>query len=135
LLVRRTPGRSLVYGLLTILAVILAVALAKGVSPGLANLVILALGLPCVVFGLIGGAATCYSLGESLLTAGGSPHHDSGPWAVGAGALLLALINLLPGLGQAVCLIAGLTGLGAVVRQLLTRRPPPTAEAVPTGNV
>jgi hypothetical protein len=134
LLVRRTPARSLIYGLLVPLVILLALLLARSIEPVLAKLLVLVLGLPCAVLGLIGGAAVCYSLGESLLTAAGSPHHDSGPWAVGAGAVLLSLANLLPGLGQVLCLVALLTGLGAAVRQLLNRQPasatpspPPTA--------
>jgi len=129
LLVRRTPGRSLVYGVLALLIVFLGLILAKGVSPVLAKLLVVVLGVPCTVFGLVGTTAACYSLGESLLTGAGSPHHDSGPWAVGVGAALLSLANLFPVVGQAICLLAVLTGLGAVVRQVLTR--PPAPDAIP----
>lgn len=124
LLVRRTPGRSLVYGLAVTLAILLALMLAKAVSPVAGNLLGVVLVLPWAAFAVIGIAATCHSLGESLLTAAGSPHQDSGPWAVGAGAVLLSLINLFVGLGQVVCLLAFMVGLGAVVRQLLSRPRP-----------
>jgi hypothetical protein len=124
LLVRRTPGRSLLYGLLLTLAIFLGLMLAKAAFPVAGNLLGVVLVLPWAAFACIGVAAACHSLGESLLTAAGSPHQDSAPWAVGAGAVLLSLINLLIGLGQIVLLIAILTGLGAVTRQLLTRPRP-----------
>ena len=130
LLVRRTPGRSLVYGLLVALAVLLALMLAAAILPIAGKLLGVVLLLPLAAFCIIGIAAACHSLGESLLVASGSPHQDSGPWAVGAGAVLLSLINLLVGLGQVVWLIALLAGLGAVVRHLLTR-PSPAAGTPP----
>lgn len=132
LLVRRTPGRCLVYGILVSLVILLAIALAKAVAPVLAQLVAVVLVLPWLACAIVGISAACHSLGESLLVAAASPHQDSGPWAVGAGAVLLSLINLCVGFGQLVCLTALLAGLGAVVRQLLDRpaaatSPPPAA--------
>lgn len=131
LLVRRTPVRSLIYGLLAVLIVVLALVLARGISPGLAKLLVALLGIPAVVFGLVGATAVSHSLGESLLAGAGSPHQDSGPWAVAVGAGLLSVVNLLPIVGQVICFVALLTGLGAVVRQTLTR-PPPAIAPPPT---
>lgn len=129
LLVRRTPGRSLLYGLLVTVIVLLGLAAARATADPVGKLVSTVLILPWLALVVIGLAAASYSLGEGLLTASGSPHEGAGPWAAGSGAALLTLINLLPALGQVVLLLAMLAGVGAVTRQLLTRPPP---EAVPT---
>jgi hypothetical protein len=127
LLARRTPGRSLLYGVMVTLTILLALLLAKSVSLGVGKLLGVVLLLPWLALALVGVAAACHSLGESLLVSSGSPHQDSGPWAVGAGAVLLALVNLLVGIGQLVWLTALLIGLGAVVRQLASRPAPLSA--------
>jgi hypothetical protein len=134
LLVRRTPGRSLLYGILVTLVVLLAILLAKSVFGHAAPLFGVVLLLPWLALAVVGTAAACHSLGESLLVASGSPHQDSGPWAVGAGAGLLSLINLFVGLGQIVWLIAVLAGLGAVVRQLCSRAPARSVPSAPAGG-
>ncbi len=125
LLARRTPGRSILYGLLAVVVFGLTLGLANAVRPGLAKPLAVLLGLPFAVFVLIGAAAACHSLGESLLTGAGSPLSDSGVWAVGAGAALLSAANLAPLVGQAVSLVAVLAGLGAALRCFLARASPP----------
>jgi len=131
LLARRTPGRSLLYGVLVTVIVVLGLALARTTPAPFGKLLALALILPWMALLVLGLAAASYSLGESLLSASGSSREGAGPWAAGAGAALLALVNLLPLFGQAVTIVAALGGVGAVARAVLTR---PAQEAAGAGG-
>ncbi|MBN2452438.1 MAG: hypothetical protein JXR77_18780 [Lentisphaeria bacterium] len=118
----RTPWRSAVYGVLLTLIVVLGVGILQALPGPLRRLLAIALAGPCLLLVLLGATAVCHALGERILTAAQSPRMCSDVWAVGVGALFLALANLLPALGQAVGLAALLTGIGAVGRHILGRR-------------
>jgi hypothetical protein len=54
--------------------------------------------------------------------------------AAGLGVLLLQLIGLIPALGPAVALIAGMLGAGALAYRIVGRPVPTVREAVPSGE-
>lgn len=119
----QSPFRCWIYGILTLLIVILQLALAKTLPPLLGILLTLAFTLPCFILLLIGAAAVAHALGEKLLTNTGSPGQMSDVWAVLTGSALLGLLNLIPVIGQVITVLALCIGLGAAVRRALRRRP------------
>lgn len=120
--------RNLVYGLLVVTVVTLGMRVGHGLPRPLAACHAMLLLVPFVLLLAVGAAAVSSVLGERVLTGAQSPRMCSDVWAVATGAVLLALINLMPVLGQIAFLLALTVGLGAAFRSVALRagrRSPP----------
>ena len=125
----RSPTRSLIYGLLTTVIVVLQLSLAKALPGFFGGLLSLLFIVPYVGCLILGATAAAQALGEKLLTSAGSPKQTSEVWAVLCGSLLMGTVNLVPFLGQAVMIASLSIGLGAMVRHVLGRKQRQTAQA------
>jgi len=118
----RSPIRSLVYGLLTTLIVVLQLSLSKALPGFIGGLLSLLFMVPYIVLLVLGATAAAYALGEKVLTNAGSPRQTSSVWGVLCGSALLGAVNLVPFLGQFMAVAALSIGLGAMVRHVLGRK-------------
>jgi cytoskeletal protein CcmA (bactofilin family) len=115
-----TPGRSLVLGLVSVPAAIVASILLAITVVGI--LLLLLLWPAYLALLLFGALVVAYFLGRKvLLVTGGYRAGDA--LAAAVGALLVSAAYLIPFLGGLVFAVLALLGAGAAVLALLTRRP------------
>ncbi|WP_251329609.1 hypothetical protein [Haloplanus pelagicus] len=110
--IRDDPGTAVLWGLIVGIAVPIALVLVALTIIGL--LITIPGLLVLVVLGVVGNAVSICWVG-SLLTDGGV-----GVAAVGVGALVLALIAVIPLVGNLATTLIGFVGLGVVGRDLYT---------------
>lgn len=114
-----SPLWSLLLGVaslpgLVVLAILLAISVV-----GIPLLVLIAPAYLALVF--FGACVAAYSLGRKTLFAA-RRYHGGDAWAAAVGALMLAVVYLIPFLGQFLVFILALTGAGAAILALLPRR-------------
>ena len=118
----RSPIRSLIYGVLMTIIVVLQLSLSKALPGFLGGILSLLFAVPYIGFLVLGATAVAHALGEKLLTNAGSPRQTSSVWAVLCGSALLGAVNLVPFLGQFVAIVGLSIGLGAMARHILGRK-------------
>lgn len=114
-----SPLWSLLLGVaslpgLVVLAILLAISVV-----GIPLLVLIAPAYAALVF--FGACVAAYSLGKRTLFAAGR-YHGGDAWAAAVGALMLAVIYLIPFLGHFLVYALALIGAGAALLALLPRR-------------
>jgi MFS family permease len=118
-----SPGRSFVYGLVSLPAFfVLCVVLAVSIV-GIPLLLLLAPAYLALLF--CGALAAAFFLGSKLLLITGRYRVGNALAAV-VGALILAATTLIPVLGDLLLCALALLGTGAVILALFSRRPRPT---------
>lgn len=122
-----SPRRSLLYGVLISLILLLALIIgsqAGGGNGGQGALLAIILLIPFTYMLVLGTTGVVHALGEKVLTGAQSSRQCSDTWAVGIGASVLALVNLVPLIGWILFVVGALIGLGAFTRNTFAKRRP-----------
>ncbi len=118
-----SPGRSFVYGLVSLPAFFLLCVVLAVTIVGIPLLLLLAPAYLALLF--CGALVAAFFLGTRVLMVTGRYRVGNAPAAV-VGAVILAATALIPVLGDLLLYALSLLGTGAVILALFSRRPRPT---------